>query len=185
MKGDKRTSLGFSIIEVIVAVSIIAVGFFGVTSLINLSIRLSQSASNRVVASMLAQEGVELVRNLRDSNITSVRTWLARIDPFCDPAAFPNAPCAIDFESLRTSTSCVICPASDLSNGKLYINSDGLYTHNGSGTPTPYIRTIYLEEENPLDKVNRRLRIISEVKYKLRNKEEKVSVFNYLYAWRP
>lgn len=59
---------GFTFIEVVVAVTVIVVGVFGAVALANTSANASDSNERRVVATNLAREGLELMRNLRDSN---------------------------------------------------------------------------------------------------------------------
>lgn len=62
---------GFSILEITVAISIIAVGFLGVSSLVIQNIQVQNINKNVLIASQLAQEGLELIRNQRDRN------WMA------------------------------------------------------------------------------------------------------------
>jgi prepilin-type N-terminal cleavage/methylation domain-containing protein len=58
---------GFSLIEVIAAVTIMTVGILTVVSLINTNLKTSRESRNRLIALNLSQEGLELTRNYRDS----------------------------------------------------------------------------------------------------------------------
>ena len=58
----------FTIIEVIVAASIITVGIIGVLTLITKTVGLMSVSPSKLFAAYLAQEGVEIVRNIRDTN---------------------------------------------------------------------------------------------------------------------
>lgn len=66
---------GFTIIEVIVAIFILSVAVVGVFSAFSLIVILTSNASDRLTAAYLAQEGVEVVRNIRDNN------WLKEGSP--------------------------------------------------------------------------------------------------------
>ncbi len=66
---------GFSLIEVIVAIFLISVGLVVVVSLINRTIYYTQSVSSRLAAVYLAQEGMEIVKNIRDSNFLNEVAW--------------------------------------------------------------------------------------------------------------
>ncbi len=59
---------GFTLLEMIMAVFVIMVGIVGVYGVFSRLISQSSLNSSRLVAVYLAQEGVELVRNIRDGN---------------------------------------------------------------------------------------------------------------------
>lgn len=63
---------GFTLLEMMIAIVVITVGVIAIMSLIHRAALGSQLASSRVAAAYLAQEGLEIVRNIRDSN------WLAQ-----------------------------------------------------------------------------------------------------------
>jgi len=54
--------------EVMIAVFVLSVGLVGVGQLIFSSLRHSIDSRDHIIASQLAQEGIELVRNIRDNN---------------------------------------------------------------------------------------------------------------------
>lgn len=59
---------GFSFIESILSVFLIATGMIAVMSLMASNLRDSMDSRDQIVATLLSQEGVELVRNIRDNN---------------------------------------------------------------------------------------------------------------------
>lgn len=63
--GQKR---GFTLLEIMVVLFVISLGMVGVLSLIIQNIQAQSYNKNNLIAYQLAQEGVELIRKVRDSN---------------------------------------------------------------------------------------------------------------------
>jgi type IV pilus modification protein PilV len=64
-------SRGGSLIEVLVALLLVAFGFLGIGALFNFSIAANKSASSRLVATMLAQDYADIVRANRPGFLNS------------------------------------------------------------------------------------------------------------------
>jgi type II secretory pathway pseudopilin PulG len=64
-----RARRSFTLFEAIVAISVILTGLVSVMSLVRMSISTASVFQNRIIASNLAQEGVELARNKATSNL--------------------------------------------------------------------------------------------------------------------
>ena len=65
----------FTLIEVIVAIFLITVGAGGAFILIQRTIAFTDIISSQLTATYLAQEGIEMVRNARDSNWLAGNEW--------------------------------------------------------------------------------------------------------------
>lgn len=78
MKKNKRKNgnSGFTLIEAMIAVTLIISGITGLLVLVNRSMGFAILASNQLIAANLAQEGIELVRNIRDNNWMNNENWL-------------------------------------------------------------------------------------------------------------
>ncbi|OHA66878.1 MAG: hypothetical protein A3C04_02450 [Candidatus Wildermuthbacteria bacterium RIFCSPHIGHO2_02_FULL_45_25] len=148
---------GFTLIEVIVAVGIITVGVVGVLSLVNQSLSLSTDLRNRIVATYLAQEGVELVRNMRDYNWLNVRpfyTGIAKTDATHTNCLDSEVECYYEAGYLAGSfsglTNCAVaCAFANLRTLKINLDADtpeyGMYYYPPAAVPqqvTPYRRRI-------------------------------------------
>lgn len=74
-KFSKNKKKGFSLIETLVALTILLVAVVGPISLIGDSLHRIYYAKDEIVAIGLAQEGVELVRRVRDTNKLNAVAW--------------------------------------------------------------------------------------------------------------
>ena len=59
---------GFTLIELIIAILILAVATIGVYNSFSTVVIFTDGVSSRLTAAYLAQEGIEIVRNMRDNN---------------------------------------------------------------------------------------------------------------------
>lgn len=109
---------GFTLIEAVIAIFLLTVGTVGSFSLIQKVTSFASVSSSQLAASYLAQEGIEIIRNIRDTNYLERRAWdfgigdgEGRLDYLS--SEFPDATCG---EYLRPSGNFYIC--SDDSNSK-------------------------------------------------------------------
>ena len=72
----KKTKKGSVMIEVLVSLFIFGMGLAGATALISSAIHANSVNKNRIIALNLAREGIEAVRNMRDTNWM---TWSANM----------------------------------------------------------------------------------------------------------
>lgn len=68
IKGKLLINFGFTFLEVIIALAILTSGILGVVSLILVTTRSLTFTKDQTIAAHLAQEGVEIVRSIRDTN---------------------------------------------------------------------------------------------------------------------
>jgi type II secretory pathway pseudopilin PulG len=132
MKIKIKKKSAFSIIEIMAVVFIVTIGMIGMMNLIGQSIRVQRLNEHTLIAYQLAQEGIELVRVIRDDN------WLTEENDFIN-AVNPGTYC-LDFLNINlegpNSSPCL-----------LYLNVNNFYVHQSSGnTETPYSRLITIEE---------------------------------------
>lgn len=143
---------GFSIGEVLIAAFVLTVGIVGTLGLLVSSTNHCIDARKQVIASKLAEEGVEVLRNLRDSNMARETG-----DPFgyfppsdandciIEAINYPNAAGAYN-----TSFFCGSSVTKDL-----FLNgpNTGIYLHDGS-TQTSFKRVImydFSDDRNSVD----------------------------------
>ena len=125
-----------------VVILVISVGIVGVMNLISSIFIQTKLISSKLVASYLAQEGIEIVRNIRDGNwLESGANW--DDDIFC--CACETPPCGCDCEADYSSQTIT----QSFSGGGNFLNIDGsgFYGYSGSNS-TKFKRQISLSLEN-------------------------------------
>lgn len=69
MKKIHKQNYGFTLVETLVAISIFTISILGILSVLAQGISNTNYAKQKVIASYLAQEGIEYMRNMRDSYV--------------------------------------------------------------------------------------------------------------------
>ena len=127
MKKIGKQYAAFSLIEVMFSIVLVSTGMLSVIALAGSSMLASADARNQLIAVELAQEGVELVRNIRDNNWQKSLASFNGIDD--------NNNCRIDKDS-----TAVVC-GSDTS---LY-TKNGFYVHSSTGVGTKFRRKLIVQ----------------------------------------
>ncbi|MBI4709463.1 MAG: hypothetical protein HY764_04675 [Candidatus Portnoybacteria bacterium] len=163
----KRTSQkGFSLLDVIVAIGIITIAFFTILGLFQYVSLSSRYSSDRFIAANLAQEGIEIVRSIRDSNWLSGDAWNQCVDN--------GVPCPTgDYQADYNDSWLTL-----VSNTKLYIK-DGYYSHDATGTETKFRRSMHIDD-NCSDPAVECIRVVSEVIW---DDNYSFKIEDYLYNW--
>ena len=151
------------------AIFIIIIGLLGVLALISTSISSGASSTSRLIAANLAQEGIEVVKNLRDLSYETDGTWdnwHVNIPGGGSPYIF-----SVQYNS------------SDYSEQKqdefLLIDSSGLYSYD-SGVPTPFKREISLTKNSDQD-----VKVVSKVTWSEKGRpDQSIIVEDILWNWR-
>lgn len=76
-----RRERGQSIVESLVALGVLTVGFLGLVGLLARSFSLNRTVSDTHIATYLAAEGIESVKNLIDANILQDVPWGTGLAP--------------------------------------------------------------------------------------------------------
>ncbi len=124
---------GSIMIESMIAIGLVTVGLVGIFGLVTRSTHLNKDVENRVVATYLAGEGIEVIKNLIDTNVektyrSSLATWNEGLD-----GAFE-----VEYDSKLVT----LIKISSTSTNPLRLNkATGRYSYSGSVT-TPYFRTV-------------------------------------------
>lgn len=132
--------------EVVVSIFIISLGMVGVASLVNQNIQAQYINKNVLVASQLAQEGLELVRNKRDENwLTPGNDWLLGAGAGSASDILQDGTYVIDYTgAIDASVNSIADPGA-----RLYLGANNFYTHTSGATSTPFSRLITVTDNSP------------------------------------
>lgn len=178
---------GFTLIETMVAVTILIFAMAGPLFTASRAIIATQTSRDQLVALYLAQEGIEYVRAVRDNNYlaayhaggetVSSDAWTAFLAAIskCD-ATPPNPPtqaCTLDPISGLSLTSCVVgstCAPLQVSGG--------IYRQQ-SGSFTPFTRTIQVVDVSASEE-----KVVATVTWSFHTMSYTVTVSDHLTSWK-
>lgn len=135
---------GFTIIELVIAIFILFVATFAVYNAFSTIVVLTAGISDRLTATYLAQEGIEVIRNIRDANWINDRSWDSGLNGCSDG-------CQADYTTGTTiAAPWTLAPwaGEEPSGGAdgggilLKLNANGFYAYGGAGSDTKFKRKI-------------------------------------------
>ncbi|MFT5832136.1 MAG: prepilin-type N-terminal cleavage/methylation domain-containing protein [Candidatus Paceibacteria bacterium] len=161
MYSNKNAQSGFSLVETLVAITILLIVITGPLTLVSNSARSTNFANDQVMAYFLAQEGLEIVQSVRDNFLiprfdippASGNAW----NDFTSTSnsnvlrnCFSTAGCGLD-QATNASGAVRQYNCSDVSNCRLHFNGAdnqrSAYTHDsGVDTESRYTRVITMDE---------------------------------------
>src|SRR3990172_1148250 len=128
-----KPSRGFTLIETLVALSIFSTSIVVLIYLTSSGVANTNTAKNKFIASYLAQEGVEMARNIRDTAFLSGADWEIFSGKLA--ACAPANGCTIEPATLT------VPPCLDLGCPVINYDASGFYNYL-TGTPSIFTRTI-------------------------------------------
>jgi Tfp pilus assembly protein PilV len=151
----KINNNGQGLIEVIVSLAIIVVAILGALSLATLTIQAGTQSRERVQAALLAQEGIEVAKNYRDTNWLKDIPWNNRLilgisvpnDPINFSSINLNGNVGGDFSNFNRTTTISTIPSKN-SNEEVQINCTVSWTDSSGEhdvTAVDYITNWQLE----------------------------------------
>lgn len=150
---------GQLLIEALVSISIILVGLVGILNLLANSMRLNRIVSDQYTATYLASEGIEVIRNIVDTNININRTggsvpWNRNVEcgKNLNATCTGGAGCSLNYNE-------TVIDNNDANNNKKNnpidfnpVRFNGAYYNNkvviGPNQPTPFTRNVCVDKIN-------------------------------------
>jgi type II secretory pathway pseudopilin PulG len=159
---------GFSVPEVLVAIFILLTGILALSTLVTSAVRTSSANSSKLIAANLAQEGLEIVRAVRDLNLASDGTgWDSFFNKFCADSSYAVQ---YDDDSLDRAYEDTFLK---------FDSSTGFYGYD-SGTDTIFKRKIELIA----DGCPNYFTVVSQVTWTQRGQNYIVTAQDQLWNWR-
>jgi len=160
-----KNQKGQLMVECLVALSILTVGFLAMVTLLTHSLASNYDVLNRLIAANLAEEGIEVVKNIIDTNVAARAT---------DPTITWNA-------GITNGTSSVVYDSNSLGsddNSYLKLDTNGFYNYS-SGNNTIFKRKIEIFNLN----INE-VKVKSTVTWTAKNRSNSISVEDHFFNWR-
>ncbi len=160
---NQKKQKGFTLIELMITIFVIAIGLIGVMTLIQNTLRSASFVKLNLIASYLAQEGIELTRNVRDINWIEGENWNEGLS---------DGSYIMDYNDNSLSS---------YSDVFLNIDNNGFYSYE-SGNKSKFKRRITINQMIDVDG-NEYLEVESDVSWNYQEEEYSVKVVNHLYNW--
>ncbi len=149
-------------IESMVAISISTIGLLGIVGLLSQSLALNKDVGQKFVATYLAAEGIEVVKNLIDTNYTRGRSWNRGLNS-------GNWEVVWDDTSLERDD-----------DRYLFFDPDsGAYNYNSSGNQTQFKRQVMIDNISADE-----IKVVSRVNWSDRGDPKAVSLEDHFFNWR-
>ncbi len=171
---SSESGAGFTAVELIITIAILAFGVVGLYQAFTPFVSLNYRLSYRLIASYLAQDGLEIVRNLRDNNFVTggQQSWNHGL-------LNCSSGCEADYKT-GTSTEAPENQLQHFNNNYLNINADGFYSYDtGVGsTPTRFQREVIIDRI-----ASDILKVHVIVTWNYNNQNYSFDTQEYLYNW--
>ncbi|MFC1640494.1 prepilin-type N-terminal cleavage/methylation domain-containing protein [Patescibacteria group bacterium] len=188
------TQSGYTLVEAIVSIAILTAGLLGIITVATQSVRVSDISESKLQAEYLAQEGIELMRAMREANSTYFHdvgdpaTLINYYDLKQPSSSFDeeivmnvDADGNVCFESGFSGTNCD-------AEGQMYIDATGKYVLDSVGDASKYSRLITLvirDAADTDDTTDSYLEVTSTVSFQARgfSTPSEYSITTHLYDW--
>lgn len=154
---------GFTLVETLVALVLVSIAMGPILIMATMSINTEARIEHSLTAANLAQEGVEVIRNIRDTNWVNLQAYDTNL---------PSGTWRVNWNTVGGG----LIPVD--ANPPL-LKNNGVYSY-ASGTPTIYRRTVTISKPETGHMI-----VISRVTWTERNNiDREVEVESHLYDWR-
>jgi len=168
-KIPKIKNKGFTLLEMLIAVTVIAVGLIGVHTALARAVNQAIEVRKRFIAIYLGQEGIELIKNIRDGN------WIEGV-AWDDGLISCSSGCETDNFDHPTLTS--------YAEKYFYIDdADDFYKYidsPGAGD----VKTLYQRKITITEPETYKLDIKVELFWKFNGEDKTIEVDQNIYKWR-
>jgi hypothetical protein len=159
----KNFKNSFTLLEAIFSITILILTIVGAFTLVQLTLGFTPITQQKLIASYLVQEGIEIVRNIRDTNWISGLNWTNNLTT--------TTSYYLDSQSLQF-------PDLSCSSQYLYLDSNS-YNCRSSGSQTKFQRQITLTEIG-----SDQLEVLVEVEWQEKGRTHTIKAMENLYNWR-
>lgn len=150
LTSKKKLGAGFTLVEALVAISILLISIVGPLSIVAESIKTANLGKDQITAFYLAQEAVEYIRNIRDTNVLEGKNWLSTDIVNC----YGNATCRVDAVNNNTVSCANDSPAGVCKKLNKFKDISSKLTTYRYDQPSGYVETTFTRSVNVTDIIN-------------------------------
>jgi|JI10StandDraft_1071094.scaffolds.fasta_scaffold26155_5 type II secretory pathway pseudopilin PulG len=180
----QQTTRGFTVVETLMALTVFSMVVVALVTVSSSSVTNVNFMRNRLTASYLGQEGIEVVRNIRDGYLASGAGWNSFVAAF-DNQCMSESGCDFDpmqsiaqGDGMYSVSSQSECTLQTDDNSGYYSPVGGLAFQRR----TPYCRRIQFI---PLADVSQNgLKIVSTVTWQDGTTPKTLQMVDYIYEWQ-
>lgn len=182
MKHTRNKTRGFTIIEVLIALTIFSIAVAGIVTVsVQGGVNIT-NVRNRTIAKYLAEEGIELMRGVRDTNVVASTVpatgWGNFITLVTSTANCTSSPCDVDATVPGSIITCTTtCPV------LAYNESTGYYNHQPIGGSTsnrvsPFTRNLVITSVSSDE-----IEVVSTVSWREGNNQQSIIMRESMFNW--
>ena len=182
----KQKNKGFTFLELLGAIFVISIGILAVYGVVSRIISYSSAFRSKLIAAYLAQEGIEIVRNIRDSNWLRGQTNLN----FNWNDGLPEGDYEADYTATTfenaDSAQCTEDGYCRYSGNFLKYDEDNGYNYTStSGTPTKFKRKISISYADKNTDGEEEIIVTVTVEWQEKGERKTITATEILYNWVP
>lgn len=162
---------GQVIVEALVALSILMTGFLGMLTLLSRSLFISRAVSDDYTASYLAAEGIEIVKNIIDTNALQKLPWNSGFST--------NGTYEADYSSSQLRSS------SGLGERMVFDAATGFFGRSGNSPTNFYRKIVITNVDLNGDSVYDATRVNSVVSWTTGALSKSINLEDRFFDWRP
>lgn len=166
----QKTHSAFTLLEMLFAVIIFSFALVSLIGITGKGVVATITAKNQLTAQYLAEELIEVARNVRDSNYVAGNAWLDEISDTSIDCTI-DTPCDVNYSTDR--------PTLSIGTQRLY-ETNGVFGSSGTNL-TPFSRELYFK---PFGSDNNQGELVSIVRWQEKGVERKFELKTYIADWQ-
>ncbi len=167
-----RGKEGSLLIESIVSINIALIGLLGVLGLLSSSLGLNRDAGQKIIATYLAAEGIEVIKNILDLNYVAGNAWNNGI---------AAGTYEITYVGLESNLG-----GSESENFLWFNLATGIYSYDSNASePTGFKRTVWIQEkDNDGSGGAEEIVVNSVLKWQSKTGLQTINLEDHFFDWR-